>query len=316
MPKVTIIVPVYNVEQYLNKCLDSIQKQTLDDIEVIIVNDGTKDNSEEIIDKYVARNKNFIKINKENGGLSSARNLGISNAKGDYIAFIDSDDYIDCNMINKMYEKAIKEKLNLVVCDCYKVNGDKLQILKSNLNYSTDIVKNYIISYPMACTRLYKKELFTPEYMFKEKIYYEDLYLTPTLVIETKKIGFIEEPLYYYVQRDSSIMNSKFTTKFLDIFKVLAHVKDSFIDNNMFSEYQEEIEYLYITHLLRSTTLRFLDYSDSSKYLNNINSIMKSNFPNWKNNKYLKKSSLKLKIICKLAYKGKYELLRIIKKIK
>ena len=109
MSKVSVIVPVYNVEKYLEKCLDSLVSQSLKDIEIIVVNDGSPDNSQDIIDKYVKKYENVFGYKKKNGGLSDARNYGLKKTTGDYIAFIDSDDYISLEMLEIMYNKAIKD---------------------------------------------------------------------------------------------------------------------------------------------------------------------------------------------------------------
>ena len=314
MPKISVIVPVYNVEQYLEKCLDSLVNQTLKDIEIIVVNDGTKDNSQEIIDKYTKKYPKKVKgYIKENGGLSSARNYGLKYAKGEYIAFVDSDDYVELDMYEKMYNKAINNNYDIVVCDTVEVdeNNDNIVYKKSNLNYSNNDIKNYIISPPMACTRLYKRFLFD-ETSFEEGIFYEDLNLTPSFVLKTDNIGFIEEGLYYYLQRSGSIMKQKqFNDKLLDIFKVLEKNYD--LLNN---KYPKEVEYLYITHLLRTASMRFLDYKDSKKYLKSINNEIKNKFPNWRKNKYYKNSSIKLKVICNLAYNKQYFLLKLLTKLK
>ena len=311
MPKVSIIVPVYNVEEYLEKCLDSLVNQTLKDIEIIIVNDGSPDNSQKIIDEYQSKYKNIKSYQKTNGGLSDARNYGINKASGEYLAFIDSDDYIKTDMIEKMYQKAKNEKLDIVVCNSIEIYPNDISIeKKSNLNYSDDSIKNYLISPPMACTRLYKKELFK-NISFKKNIFYEDLELTPKLVNYTKNIGFIDEGLYYYYQRTGSIMKqTEFNNKLLDIFDVLESNKKA-----LMKEYPEEIEYMYISHLLRTATLRFLDYKNSKELINRIIKTMKENFPNWYQNKYYKKSSKKMKIICLLAYSKNILILKIIKKI-
>ena len=159
MPKVSVIVPVYNVEKYLSKCLDSLVNQTLKDIEIIVVNDGTKDNSQSIIDKYTKKYSKKIKSYiKENGGLSSARNYGLKYAKGEYISFIDSDDYVDLQMFEKMYNEAINHKFDIVVCDTINVYEDKEVYIKSNLGYSDNDINNYIISPPMACCRIYSRK--------------------------------------------------------------------------------------------------------------------------------------------------------------
>ena len=115
--KVSVVVPVYNVEKYLDKCFNSLVKQTLKDIEIIVVNDGTKDNSQDIIDKYVKKYKNIKAYKKTNGGLSSARNYGIKKCTGEYIAFLDSDDYVEYDMYEKLYNKAISEDFDITVCN-------------------------------------------------------------------------------------------------------------------------------------------------------------------------------------------------------
>ena len=123
-------------------------------------------------------------------------------------------------------------------------------------------------------------------------------------------------PLYHYLQRDDSIMHQKkFSDKLYDIIKVLDHVYDSFKKHKNLDKYHDEIEYLYITHLLRSTTLRFLEYEDGEEKLKVVNEIMNDKFPNWKLNKYFKKSSFKLKLICKFAYQKKYGILKLLLKI-
>ena len=309
--KVSVIVPVYNVEKYIKKCLNSLVNQTLDEVEIVVVNDGSPDNSQKIIDEYTKKYKNIKSYVKENGGLSDARNYGIKRATGKYISFVDSDDYIRKDMLEKMYNYAIQKNFDVVVCDSINVYSDGTEILiKSNNNYSDDDVKNYIISPPMACTRLFKKSIFD-KIEFKKNIYYEDLEMTPKVVNLTKKIGFVSDGLYYYAQRDGSIMKQNvFNDKLLNIFDVLKSNKD-LLEN----EFPQEIEYMYITHLLRTASLRFLDYDNGKEYVYKIHNIMKKYFPKWKNNEYYKKSSFKLRTICILAYNRNILLLKIIKKI-
>ena len=308
---VSIIVPVYNVEKYIDKCLNSLVNQTLKEIEIIVVNDGTKDNSQKIIDKYTKKYSFVKSYIKENGGLSSARNYGLKHAKGEYIAFVDSDDYVDKNMFQQMYLCAKSNEYDIVVCDTINVYSNKESYRISNLKYSDDDVKNYIISPPMACIRIYKKNIFD-KVSFTEGILYEDLNLTPSLVQYTKKIGFINKGYYYYYQRSNSIMKqTSFNEKLMDIFEVLNNNYDL-----LYKSYPEEIEYLYITHLLRTTTLRFLDFDTNviRDHLKEINNEMRRRFPQWRKNIYYKKSSFKLKLICFFAYNKCYYMLKIIKK--
>ncbi|MBO5096620.1 MAG: glycosyltransferase family 2 protein [Bacilli bacterium] len=315
---ISIIVPIYNTEKYLNKCLTSLVKQKNIDFEVICVNDGSPDDSDKIIEKFKKKYPKLIRsYKKKNGGLSDARNYGIKKAKGDYIGFVDSDDWVEKDMFSKMYNYAIKKDLDIVVCDTFMEYENNTEILKSNLHYSDEDVRNYIISYPMACTRLIKKELLEDDYMFTKGILYEDLCLTPTLVNKTIKVGFLEEALYHYLQRSNSIMNQmEFNDKLFDIIKVLNHVYKIFDENKNLENYYEEIEYLYITHLLRSATLRFLGYKDGAKHLSKLIDEFKDKFPNWQDNKYFKNSSFKLKLICYLANYKIYSLIKLIIKIK
>ena len=311
MTKVSVIVPVYNVEGYLEKCLDSLVVQSLKDIEIIVVNDGSTDNSLEIAKKYEEKYSNVLKVySKKNGGLSDARNFGLKYAKGKFVAFVDSDDYVKDDMFLKMYNYAIKNDLDVVVSDTIIKTDSSEYVLKSNLNYSSDVLKNYVIAYPMACIRMIRKDVLK-DFEFKKGIFYEDLEAMPSLVLRTSKIGFIDYAGYYYVQRAGSIMKQQeFNPKLLNIFDVLEINKKRLI-----SKYPEEVEYLYITHLLRSATLRFLGYKDSNDCLTRIRKIMKEEFPNWKSNPYFKQSSFKLKMVCKLAYNGHFGMLKIIKKV-
>ena len=310
MIKISVIVPVYNVEKYLAKCLDSLTKQTLKEIEIIIVNDGSLDNSQEIIDKYQKKYSNIKAYTKENGGLSDARNYGIKKASGQYLAFVDSDDYIDLTMLEKMYNNALEKDAEIVVCDTINVYENKEVYLHSNYHYADDNVKNYLLAPPMACIRLYKNNLFE-DLEFKRGLFYEDLELTPKLVNKTQKISFLEEGLYYYVQRSGSIMKQKeFNSELLDIFSVL---ESNYED--LYDKYSNEIEYMYITHLLRTATLRFLEYNNYKENIEKIIKLINEKFPNWKNNIYYQKSSFKLKLICVLAYYKQINLLKLIKKI-
>lgn len=315
MVKVSVIVPVYNVENYIEKCLDSLLAQTIDEIEILAVDDGSKDTSGEIIDAYAAKYENITAFHKPNGGLSDARNFGLQYAIGEFIAFVDSDDYVDCDMLKKMVDKAILEDLDIVVCDTTIEYEHTAYPLASNLHYTDDKVKAYIFAHPMACTRLVRKTIMD-QFQFEKGIFYEDLNVTPTYVLATKRIGFLEEPFYHYVQRDASIMNQReFSEKLLDIFTVLQHVKDAFANQKMEKQYHDELEYLYIIHLLRSATLRFLQYKNGTGYVKRINEIMNTYYPNWRQNIYFKRSNRKFRLVCWLAYKEHYSMLKGLMKL-
>lgn len=314
--KVSVIVPVFNTEKYIEKCLESLVHQTLGEIEIIIVNDGSLDQSQKIIDKFAEEHSNIKALYKTNGGLSDARNHGLAVATGEYIAFVDSDDYVELNMFEAMYTKAVEEELDIVVCDTVIEYDNYSYILHSNMHFSDDTVCSYIYASPMACTRLVSRSVMEC-FSFQKGILYEDLNLTPTYITKTSRVGFLERPLYHYVQRNDSIMNQQsFNKRFLDIFRVLENVKSIFEKSGIFLQYHDEIEYLYLIHLLRSATLRFIQYKDTKVYLKQIVQTMQEEFPNWRKNKYLKQSNIKFRLVCSLAAMGRYNLLKLLNAIK
>ena len=137
MKKVSVIIPVYNVEDYLEKCLDSVINQTLKDIEIIVVNDGSPDNSQKIIDKYRKKDKRIISVMKENGGQASARNLGIKKSHGEFLCFVDSDDWIELDMLEVLYNNAKENHSDIVTCDYFRVMDNvytKMAFIQRNGN--------------------------------------------------------------------------------------------------------------------------------------------------------------------------------------
>lgn len=307
MIKVSVIVPVYNTSLYLSKCLNSLVNQTLKDIEIIVINDGSTDNSLEIINGFKKDNKNIVVINDSNHGQGFARNRGIELAKGDFITFVDSDDFIDYDMLEKMYK--VSKDYDVVVCDINKVFENKIQVFKNYNKYSKEDNKNLMISHQGPVARLYRKELFK-DIRFLEGVYYEDLGMIPVLSQNVNKVKYIEEAMYYYLIRNNSTMKQKkYNKKLEDIFTVI-----EYLNKEIDEKYKEELEYIYIEHLLYSASLRFIDFNRKD-IINKINLIIKDKFPNWKNNKYLKNKSKKFKLVCNLVYKGKYKILKLIKKI-
>jgi glycosyltransferase involved in cell wall biosynthesis len=229
--KVSIIVPVYNVENYLAKCLDSLLNQTHQNIEILVVNDGSKDNSEQIIQNYAQQYPEKIKsFSKENGGLSDARNFGIDRVTGDYIGFVDSDDYVTETMFEEMVNLAEKHQSKMVICNIQKVDqhGNVTQKLTQipNMPEKIDLDKNFSIfsdlSY-FACNKLFKKELFDQK-RFKKGAHFEDIQLIPQLLLECERVAQTQNFHYQYLERTDSITKTH-TEKGLDILKAVEDVE-------------------------------------------------------------------------------------------
>lgn len=296
MPKVSIIVPVYNVEKYIDKCLSSLVNQTLNDIEIIIVNDGSIDNSEHIILKYKEKYPSkIVYLKKENGGLSDARNFGMPYAKGDYIAFLDSDDYVELDTYEKLYNRAIQTDADMVECDFYWEYSDK-KIHDTSANYK-DESNMYANARVVAWNKLYKKDLIINSGIkFPKGLRYEDLEFFYKILPQLKKIELINEPLIHYVQRDDSITYVQ-NEKTADIFAILDNIINYYKWINLYNEYNQELEYMYVRILFGSSFKRMLNIKDKEtrrKLLMDSYFNAFENFPDWKSNKILNsKKSLK-----------------------
>lgn len=225
---VSIIIPVYNTEKYLNKCLYSLVNQTLSDIEILIINDGSPDNSQQIIEEYVKKYTNKVfSYQKENGGLGSARNFGLEFVKGEYIGFIDSDDYVKPDMFEKMYNKAKAENADLVICEFDFVDEIGNYITSTQINGYKDLLitdKCYAHKYGRteAFNKLYHRDLFFNSGIRYPKGWFEDFGTTPLLIEAANKIAYVNEPQMYYVQRNGSIMSQtkQFTDKYFDTLRM------------------------------------------------------------------------------------------------
>lgn len=210
--KFSIIVPVYNVEQYLSKCLDSIKNQTYTNFEVIIVNDGSTDNSEKIINKYL-KDTRFKKYNKSNGGLSDARNYGIQFVSGEYILFIDSDDWIDNRILQKLEEIIKIKDYDLVKFNIIDVIDNREYKHKEKLTLSKEVSIKDLIWFDYfepAVSYCYKTKFYTDNrFQFEQGKYHEDFGLIPIILAQAKSIYYLNYFGYYYVKRDNSIVNDK-----------------------------------------------------------------------------------------------------------
>ena len=295
MIKVSVIVPFFNVENYIEKCLKSLVSQTLADIEIILVNDGSEDKSEEIAKKFVETYPDKITyLKKENGGLSDARNYAIPKARGEYIAFLDSDDYVEINMYEEMYNKAKKENLDYVECDFLWEYPDK--VLESKGNIYDNKKEMFIHTRVVAWNKLIKREIIQQNKIeFPKGFRYEDVEFFYKLLPNIQNYGILEKPFIHYVQRENSISNVQ-NTRTKEIIDVLGHVIDYYKTNNLFAEYEEEIEYTYARYILCSSMLRMVMIENKKERKEMIHLAWESlntQFPNWKENLYLKEKGLK-----------------------
>ena len=304
--KFSLIIPAYNVEKYIKKCLDSVLNQTYNNYEIIIINDGSTDNTSKILESYKS-NKKIKIINQENKGLSNARNTGVSNAKGDYILFIDSDDFI---------EKELLETLNKTIKD-----EDLIRFQIRTLDETNKIIKEYkeetfnnlngieafnkLSKYnlvELAVCYAYKKDTFLKNnYKFEEKTYHEDFGLIPYIIISSKKVTSINYIGYNYLQRKNSIMNNTdYETEIKKSNDVLKHYKNLIKwSQNIEGDLTIYKSFIANSVILKSLNLKEKDYKNYIKKLKEYK-VYDNLLTNNKENKIKK---ILIKISPKLYYK-------------
>ena len=242
MEKISVIVPVYKVEKYLRRCVDSIINQTYPELEIILVDDGSPDNCGKICDEYAAKDSRIKVIHKENGGLSDARNAGIDVSTGDYISFVDSDDHIALDMYEKMYNAIKKEDADISICSVANIDESGSRI---SMSYESP-VKDGVLTVKEVLTeklqgrtywywivmwnKLYKKSLFS-EIRFPYGKLNEDAFVIGRLLALSNKLACVSEELYYYLRRSDSIMGSNKTVRNLDeieaLFNLITYIWES-----------------------------------------------------------------------------------------
>lgn len=291
-PKVSIIVPVYNVENYVGKCLDSLVKQSYDNIEIIVVNDGSIDGSSAIIAGFASEYpQKVFSFEKSNGGLSDARNYGIDIATGDYFGFVDSDDYVSPTMYEEMMSLAVKHSAEMVICNIQKVTGtggvtQKLTQIP-NMPEKIDLENHFSVfsdlSY-FACNKLFNKNLFKNK-RFKNGIHFEDIHLIPQLLLECKIIAQTQSFHYHYLERSDSISKSH-TEKGLDILYAVEAVEQAF-EKSRYAHQKEGLKGFQILEGIY-TFLAYLAYVKEDHVFSEMSSKL---------DEYIKKRSINTKDI-------------------
>ena len=239
---ISVIVPIYNVEKYLDRCIKSIINQSYNNLEIILVDDGSPDRCGEMCDEWAKIDKRIIVVHKENGGLSDARNAGIDIAKGNYLSFIDSDDYVHKDFIKVLYELCIKYNSDISMCGAFETSKDEncnfnLQQGNECVKYSKTILERKDNIYCVAWNKLYKKEVFKYIRYPKGKLH-EDVAVINKILYYSNKIAITDLRLYFYYSNPDSIMRSSFSIKRLDILDVI-------YDSYLFFLEKNEMQYAY-----------------------------------------------------------------------
>lgn len=321
--KFSIIVPVYNVERYLDKCIVSLVEQTYKPYEIILVDDGSTDNSNTICKQYADKYPEIIRlIHQENKRQGAARNNGVQNACGDYIMFVDSDDYLDLKTLQNIAIVLSAKKYDIVGFDLFTVNENGKRKsrqdlscgIKGEIEYKQDVA---IVPTIPVC-KAYRLEWYKKiECSFPEEIIYEDVAVVPYLMASANSIYFFDKAFYYYVQHKSSTMHRKIDDRTLDILKSNKCLIIRFKEKNLYDDYCDEIENVAVKTILFQLFEIINEEDYTSKYQDSLIDFMESTYPHFLDNKYLSRSEKeRITLIKKRDYKTYNRKYIIKKKIK
>lgn len=298
--KVSIIVPVFNVEGYIRPCILSLLNQTIDSMEIIVVDDRGNDSSMQIVHELIATHEraSVIKILSldSNSGAALARNAGLKIAKGEYIGFVDSDDWCESEMFDELYKQAKTNSVDWCYCNAYKDEGNARSILCNaiiNTSFvSLDIREKMLVDFvAYFWTGIYKRSFLEsnkidfPAYRFSE-----DSYFVFNVLAQAATIASIDKPMYHYIVREGSVTNTYNATKEQQRLDVFAHLLDSWKLNSFYRQHSEAIDFLYFKKaFLMSIFAYILSDSSTARGLKPRVSFFNLGFPKFSSNKYIKK---------------------------
>ncbi len=311
---VSVIVPVYNVEQYLEKCVESLLCQRHQNLEILLVDDCSKDNSLEIALRYGQQYPEKCKViqRESNGGLSAARNTGLDHVTGDWVAFLDSDDWVTEDYISKMYETACKDDADIVMCSLYYYYPDGKTVKFSpfsNLKTEDSHKLKVALCKPYANTRLYRRSFLEANQLrFPVDIRRsEDIAAIVPLFTKTQKISIVDEPMYYYLQRAASLSNQN--NKDMDLSFYPKCLKE--MNEGSAAGFETELEFRTVSELVYGMTMLMLRAGKGRKEITlHLDSVDRS-YPSWANNPYLQMLPRAKRIFMQAAQKRRFVMLRL-----
>lgn len=304
--KISVIVPVYNMESYIERCLKSLVNQTLSDIEIIVVDDGSTDRSEIIIKQMQKVYKNIVYLKKENGGQATARNMALKIAQGEYIGFVDSDDWIDLDMYENMYLLASEKKYDIVICNTVdEYRGYQV------FHRQSDVGK--FRKCGSVCNKIFRRELIGIV-EFPVGLWYEDLCFGVKMLMKTEKIGYVEGHYYHAFNREGSTMNNDNSIKNLDMLTVMKDIVSYAHKEELYEKFSYDIEYMMIEHVLITSINRVAVQKNSQRrsVINKMRKFVLQQYPNFKKDDAFKEFSAKEQMIARLNAIGLYDLVRML----
>lgn len=316
MPTVTVVVAVYNIEQYIEKCIQSVCTQTWEDIEILLIDDGSTDRSGDICDSYAKTDDRIRVIHKVNGGLSNVRNMGLQEASGKYLLYVDGDDYIAPECVEEAVKYAERYEAEVVIFDYQEIEESTGRVERWSMKIPKGqqmSVKEHpelLIATPCAWNKLYRKSLWERcGLRYPVGRVYEDLTVTPQLLLNAERIVYMDsKPLYHYILREGSIMRSQNFKKSLDNRKAaLEDIIAYFKKKDVFDTFKDELEYLMFEQVYFVPTKEVIYYDVQNEYRDKFRQYVFGIFPQADKNPYVRQwLSKKDKILLFLMKNKRY----------
>lgn len=318
MELVSIVVPVYKVEEWLERCVKSIQNQTYSNIEIILVDDGSPDHSGEICDRLAEQDSRIKVIHKPNGGQGDARNIGVDAVTGKYLLFVDSDDYIAKDLVEKNIAVAEEYNCDMILFDYYYVENGKKEVRTNNVPANQIInlkrERQLLMIPPSPVIKFYNFEFYKrANSTFPKGLYYEDLGMTLKILTDAERIYYLPEPFYYYMIRGNSTMGSRdYERNHHDMELILKQVIEFYKEKELYKEYRVELEYLTFLNLYFEPSKKMVLANVDKKYLMKTAKLMKEMFPEFTKNSYICKMGKKDKLHFWILNHKQYWLMRVL----
>lgn len=323
MPKFSLIVPVYKVEEYLPKCIESVLSQKNQDFELLLIDDGSPDNCGKICDEYAAKYPGKISvIHQPNGGAGAARNHGIRLSRGEYILFLDSDDSISEDLLSDLADVIEKQAVDLILYGA-RVNKDGKEVGQLHEDVPTEQVIS-VKEHPKLYfgvmapwNRAYKKTLFTENGIdFATKVWYEDIRVVTKILAVSETAYRLSKPYYRYIQREGSAMNNKNSGRNVEILYAYDDILSWYDARGLLETHRQELSFQAVQHILLAATVRVLLIDKKHELIGRFRSYMEEHFPDYRENPYLPLLDSNKRLIYKLLLKKRYGSIRWIFRIK
>ena len=320
MVRLSVVIPVYNVEKYLRECLDSVIVPGTEGYEIVCVNDGSTDSSPAILEEYRARYPELIKtVHTENQGLGAASNNGIAAAKGEYVAFLDSDDTFAGHAVQEMIE-VCQSGDDLIIFDCNSITdlGEYLETLKGcKLRgegvFTLEEYPQLLFDRPNRWNKLYRRSLFSElGIAYPGHVWFEDYWTNPKLYPFCRSIRYVSRAWYNYRQQTESITHVKNTVRNLEVIDAAESILRFYEDKGLFEQYKEELEYSVFYNVLLTSTDRVNLIDPKSEVQGNLLAYMQKRFPEYEKNKYVMGMSKKHKMLHLLIKNRQYRMLHAV----